>query len=248
MKKIIIASKNMGKLAELEAPLKALGFEVGLLPENYPDIVEDGHSFEENALIKARFVCKDLGMPALADDSGLCVDALEGDPGIYSARYAHGYRDVSIDVLPIKKESQDEKNNRKLLDKMQAFKGRERTCAFHCAMALVFPSGQNSKKSENVLYSKEKSSFGEDHERVNFLGHSKIAFDLAGQEIVVHEKWEGILLETPCGDNGFGYDPLFFDEELQCASAQMPKEVKMKRSHRGKALNALFDVLKKKKV
>ncbi len=91
MEKVIIATKNKGKLAELEEPLNAFGFCVETLPSGYPEIEENGESFEENALIKARYVCKDLKCIAIADDSGLCVDYLQGEPGIFSARYANDY-------------------------------------------------------------------------------------------------------------------------------------------------------------
>lgn len=228
MNTIIIASKNKGKLAELEAPLKDLGFTVKLLPDDYPDIVEDGNSFEENALIKAHFVCNDTGLPALADDSGICVDALQGGPGIFSARYARNYHD--LDKMPeqgqnviTKKESQDEKNIRKLLDQMQGITGKHRSCAFHCAMALVFPK-QNDIQDNTIMNTKRAQN----------------TITPLCKEIVVHEKWEGILLNAPQGDKGFGYDPIFFDEELLCSAAQLSKEVKMERSHRGKALRALF--------
>lgn len=197
MKTIILATKNKGKLAELEQPLRALGFNIEILPENYPDIPENGDTFEENARIKAQFVCDDLGLPALADDSGLSVEGLNGAPGIYSARYADDYENLSA-------ESNDAKNIRKILDMTKDFSYEKRACAFHCAMALVFPDGKN---------------------------------------IIVHETWEGRLLDTLEGVNGFGYDPIFFDEELKMSSAQMPKEVKMSRSHRAKALNSLLKAL-----
>ncbi len=204
MQRIIVATKNKGKLKELEGPLKDLGFTVETLPDDYADIVEDGTTFEENSLIKARFVCKDLNLAALADDSGLSVDALDGAPGIYSARYAHDYESLTLESGQI--ETQDCKNIRKLLDKTKDIPTEQRTCAFHCAMSLVFPNGK---------------------------------------EVVVHETWQGKLLFAPQGQNGFGYDPIFFDEELQLSAAELDKETKNQRSHRGKALRSLMEALKK---
>ena len=195
MEKVIIATKNKGKLAELEEPLNAFGFCVETLPFGYPEIEENGESFEENALIKARYVCKDLKCIAIADDSGLCVDYLQGEPGIFSARYANDYP-------LLEGETKDQANNRKLLDKMKNVPMEKRWCAFHCAMAAVFPDGK---------------------------------------EIIAHETWEGRLLFEERGKNGFGYDPLFFDEELKCTGAEMEKSVKMGRSHRAKALQAVIE-------
>ena len=198
MKKVVIATKNKGKLAELEAPLKELGFLVETLPYDYPEIEENGTSFEENALIKARFVCSDLHCIAIADDSGLCVDCLQGAPGIFSARYAQDYP-------LLEGETKDEANNRKLLDVMKDVPDEKRQCAFHCAMAVVFPDGK---------------------------------------EFVVHKTWEGRLLFEGHGQNGFGYDPLFFDEALQLTGAEMAKSVKMGRSHRAKALQAVIEMFR----
>lgn len=198
MKKVVIATKNKGKLAELEAPLKEFDFLVETLPPDYPEIEENGTSFEENALIKARYVCKDLHCIAIADDSGLCVDFLQGAPGIFSARYAQDYP-------LLEGETKDEANNRKLLDVMKDVPMEKRQCAFHCAMAVVFP---------------------------------------CGKEIVVHKTWEGRLLFAGRGQNGFGYDPLFFDEELQLTGAEMAKSVKMGRSHRAKALQAVLEIFR----
>lgn len=197
MEKTIIATKNKGKLAELEEPFKALGFAVETLPDNYPEIEENGTSFEENALIKARYVAKDLKCIAIADDSGIAVDALKGAPGIFSARYGNDY-----DLL--ENETKDQRNNRKLLDKMKDIPMDKRQCAFHCAMAAVFPNGR---------------------------------------EVVAHKTWQGKLLTEAHGTNGFGYDPLFFDEELNLTGAEMPKNIKMQRSHRAKALKALVQAM-----
>lgn len=198
MKKVIIATKNKGKLAELEEPLEELGFCVETLPADYPEIEENGTSFEENALIKARFVCRDLHCIAIADDSGLCVEYLNGAPGIFSARYANDYT-----LLP--GETKDQANNRKLLDIMQGVPMEKRQCAFHCAMVVVFPDGK---------------------------------------ELIAHKTWEGRLLFEERGKNGFGYDPLFLDEELQLTGAQMEKSVKMGRSHRAKALQAVIEAFR----
>ncbi len=198
MKKVIIATKNKGKLAELEAPLQELGFSVEILSADYPEIEENGASFEENALIKARFVSRDLNCIAIADDSGICVDYLDGNPGIFSARYANDYV-----LLP--GETKDQANNRKLLHLMRDVPMEKRQCAFHCAMAVVFPDGK---------------------------------------EIIAHKTWEGRLLFEARGTNGFGYDPLFLDEELQLTGAQMEKSVKMGRSHRAKALQAVIEAFR----
>lgn len=198
MEKVIIATKNKGKVAELEAPLRELGFAVETLPADYPEIEENGTSFEENALIKARFVAKDLNCIAIADDSGISVDWLDGAPGIFSARYANDYP-----LLP--GETKDQANNRKLLEKMKDVPQEKRRCAFHCAMAVVFPDGR---------------------------------------EFIAHKTWEGRLLTEPRGQNGFGYDPLFLDEELMLTGAEMEKSVKMGRSHRAKALKAVIEAFR----
>lgn len=198
MEKVIIATKNKGKVAELEAPLRELGFAVETLPADYPEIEENGTSFEENALIKARFVAKDMNCIAIADDSGISVDWLDGAPGIFSARYANDYP-----LLP--GETKDLANNRKLLDKMKDVPQEKRQCAFHCAMAVVFPDGK---------------------------------------EFIAHKTWEGRLLTEPRGQNGFGYDPLFLDEELMLTGAEMEKSVKMGRSHRAKALKAVIEAFR----
>lgn len=198
MEKVIIATKNKGKVAELEAPLRELGFAVETLPADYPEIEENGTSFEENALIKARFVAKDMNCIAIADDSGISVDWLDGAPGIFSARYANDYP-----LLP--GETKDQANNRKLLDKMKDVPQEKRQCAFHCAMAVVFPDGK---------------------------------------EFIAHKTWEGRLLTEPRGQNGFGYDPLFLDEELMLTGAEMEKSVKMQRSHRAKALKAVIEAFR----
>ncbi|MBO4318046.1 MAG: RdgB/HAM1 family non-canonical purine NTP pyrophosphatase [Mailhella sp.] len=132
MEKIVIASKNKGKIAEMRPVLENLGFEVCSLPDDFPEIAEEGGSFIENALIKASTAADALGMPAVADDSGLCVDVLEGAPGIYSARFSN-------DTEPLPGETADERNNRKLLKVLEGVE--DRAAAYFCAMALVYPEG-----------------------------------------------------------------------------------------------------------
>ncbi len=197
MKKIILASTNQGKIAELKKPLSELGFEIETLPSDFPEIIENGLTFSENAKIKAKAVAERLNLPAIADDSGLCVRALDFAPGIFSARYADDYPFLE-------NESKDQRNIRKILDKTKNI-DHDRQCAFHCAMAFISPSGH---------------------------------------EIIVEEKWEGILLKEAKGENGFGYDPIFFDEEMGLSAAQMDKKIKMSRSHRSKALHSLVEKLK----
>ena len=191
---LILATRNQGKVRELREPLARFGFDVQSLPEDFPEIEENGTTFEENALIKARAVANALGVAAAADDSGLEVDALGGAPGVYSARY-------SEDWPAVEGESKDERNNRKLLVELEGVPAEKRTARFRCCMALVIPGGE---------------------------------------EIVVSGAWEGNIGFKKAGANGFGYDPLFIDPELGITGAELTREAKMVRSHRGKALAKLL--------
>ena len=191
---LILATRNQGKVRELRDPLARFGFDVQSLPEDFPEIEENGTTFEENALIKARAVSEALGVAAAADDSGLEVDALGGAPGVYSARY-------SEDWPAVEGESKDERNNRKLLAELEGVPAEKRTARFRCCMALVIPGGE---------------------------------------EIVVSGAWEGSIGFKRAGANGFGYDPLFIDPELELTGAELTREAKMVRSHRGKALARLL--------
>ncbi|MBP3730299.1 MAG: RdgB/HAM1 family non-canonical purine NTP pyrophosphatase [Mailhella sp.] len=193
-KTVILATRNQGKVRELRTLLYEFGFDVQALPEDFPDIEETGATFEENALLKAHAVADMLGMPALADDSGLEVDALNGAPGVFSARYGN-------DIALLPGESKDERNNRKLLDRMEHVPDERRGARFRCCMAFVCP--------------------GED-------------------DMVACGSWEGSIARTPSGSNGFGYDPLFFDPELSMTGAEMTREQKTARSHRGKAVRSLL--------
>ena len=199
---LILATRNQGKVRELRDPLARFGFDVQSLPEDFPEIEENGTTFEENALIKARAVAEALGVAAAADDSGLEVDALGGAPGVYSARY-------SDDWPAVEGESKDERNNRKLLAELEGVPAEKRTARFRCCMALVIPGGE---------------------------------------EIVVSGAWEGSIGFKRAGSNGFGYDPLFIDPELELTGAELTREAKMVRSHRGKALSKLLAEVEERKL
>ena len=194
--KICAATGNAGKLRELRRILEAQGHEVvsqkelGITIE--PD--ETGTTFEENALIKARAVCAATGLVAVADDSGLEVDALDKGPGVYSARYSNDW-----ESLP--GESVDKRNMRKLLFELRDVPQARRSCRFVSCMVAVHPDGR---------------------------------------ELVVRGTWEGRILEEPLGENGFGYDPLFWDESIRKSAAQLTRDEKNARSHRGNALRALL--------
>ena len=199
---LILATRNQGKVRELRDPLARFGFDVQSLPEDFPEIEENGTTFEENALIKARAVAEALGVAAAADDSGLEVDALGGAPGVYSARY-------SDDWIAVEGESKDERNNRKLLAELEGVPAEKRTARFRCCMALVIPGGE---------------------------------------ELVVSGAWEGSIGFQRAGSNGFGYDPLFIDPELELTGAELTREAKMVRSHRGKALTKLLAEVEERKL
>ena len=191
---LVLATGNPGKLREIAAMLKPLGWSVRTQGEwDIPDAVEDGLSFIENALIKARHAARLTGLPSLADDSGLAVDALGGAPGIYSARYADG--------------AGDEANNRKLLEALADVPKAQRGAHFYCAMALVRSAGDPAP-------------------------------------LVAIGRWDGRIARQPSGGGGFGYDPLFLLPEEGCTSAELPAEVKNARSHRGRALRTMVQLMK----
>ncbi len=191
MNRIVLASSNQGKVRELQGLLAETGIQI--IPQSefcVPDADETGLSFIENAILKARHACRHTDLPALADDSGLEVDFLDGEPGIYSARYAgdHG---------------NDAANNTRLLGELDGVPEAERTARFRCAIAL--------------------------------LRHADDPMPL-----VVSGTWEGRILTAPRGEGGFGYDPLFFDPELDQSAAELDGETKNRHSHRGRALRALL--------
>jgi XTP/dITP diphosphohydrolase len=191
---LVLATGNRGKLAEMRSLLAGCGMEVRAQFEfDVPSVEETGLSFVENAILKARHACRHSGMPALADDSGLEVDALHGQPGIYSARFAGPDAD-------------DASNNRKLLELLRDVPDEQRSARFHCVIALLRHAGDP-------------------------------------MPLICSGTWHGHILRAPVGDNGFGYDPLFFVPEQQCSSAQLPAPLKNRLSHRGQALRALLAAL-----
>ena len=191
--KLIIASNNAHKLVEIKAILGGVFEEILSMGEAgiRHETVEDGSTFMENAEKKAREIMELSGCCALADDSGLCVDALDGAPGIFSARFSGTHGD-------------DKANNRLLLEKLRG--AADRKAHYVCAMALVRPDG-SAVRAEGYLH-----------------GH--------------------IGLEEQ-GDNGFGYDPLFYLPDYGCTVAQMPPEEKNRVSHRAEALHTLVEMLEK---
>lgn len=192
---LVIASGNAGKLRELQAMLQPLGWQIRSQDEwQIEEAEENGLSFIENALIKARHAAALCGLPALADDSGLVVEALGGAPGIRSARYAG---DVADDAT----------NNRKLLEALRGFSAEKRAAHFYCAMAFV----RNA--------------------------HDPAPLISIGQ-------WQGTILQAPRGSGGFGYDPLFWLDQQQCSSAELPAEEKNRLSHRGLALAGMVEQLR----
>ncbi len=190
--KFVLASRNPKKLREIQDILTQLGEEVCLQEEVGIEIEveETGTTFEENSLLKAQAVMRASGMPAIADDSGLCVDGLQGGPGVYSARY--GGPDL------------DDAGKCRLL--LSNLKGQSRKARFVSVVTCCFPNG-------DVLTSRGEC--------------------------------EGTIAFAPMGENGFGYDPVFFVPELKKTFAQLSEEEKNLISHRGKALTAFQAELKK---
>ena len=194
MTQIVLASNNQGKVREIGQMLAELQLEV--VPQstfNIEDAEETGLTFVENAIIKARHASAAAGMPAIADDSGLEVDALNGAPGIYSARYAG-------------KGASDEENLQTLLSELENIPEVERSARFQCLMV--------------------------------YMRHAQDPTPL-----ICQGTWEGIITLAPRGENGFGYDPVFFVPTHNCTSAQLAPEIKNQLSHRGQALRLLVEAL-----
>lgn len=193
MDKLVLASGNAGKLKELSSLLAPLGIEV--LPQsafNVSEAEEPHPSFVENAIAKARHAARATGLPALADDSGLCVDVLGGAPGVLSARFAG-------------EPKSDARNNALLLERLAGEPNRH--ARFYCALALV-------RHADDP------------------------------QPIIACGEWRGEILETPRGQGGFGYDPLFLVPDLDQTAAEIDHELKNVLSHRGKAMRQLLDRLR----
>lgn len=196
--RIIFATGNEHKMIEVRAILSDLGMEVISMKEAgiVADVEENGSSFEENALIKARAISQYTEDIVMADDSGLEVDYLNGEPGIYSARYLG--EDTSYDY-----------KNSVILERMQGVEGKDRSARFVCAIAAVVPQKDGSKK-----------------------------------EYVVRGTFEGEIAHASAGENGFGYDPIFYVPECGCTFAQLTPEEKNARSHRGEGLRLMREHLK----
>ena len=184
--KIVLASSNQGKLAEMREILGDAFELVAQTDLGIDDAEENATTFVENALIKAKNAARVSGLPALGDDSGLCVDALNGAPGLYSARYAGGHGNAAANIA-------------KLLDALRDVPETQRTAHFHCSIVLIAHSDDPAP-------------------------------------IIAEGRWHGRILDAPCGERGFGYDPVFFDPTLNQGAAELDAATKNRISHRGKAL------------
>lgn len=196
MDKLIFATSNANKMKEIREILKDVSGEILSMKEAGIDveIVEDGKTFEENALIKARAIRDLTGCLVLADDSGLEVDALNKEPGIYSARYMG--EDTSYDI-----------KNANLIERLNGLVDQERSARFVCVIAAAFPDGS---------------------------------------DVTCRGTIEGQIAYESAGENGFGYDPIFYVPEYRCTTAQLSPEQKNEISHRGKALRTMNEILKQR--
>lgn len=194
---IVLASGNAGKIREIQALLA----DHTIVPQsafNVADCEETGLTFVENAILKARNAARQSRLPAIADDSGLVVDALGGAPGVFSARYAGAG-------------ASDQDNIDKLLQALDGVPEPQRSARFICVMV--------------------------------FMEHADDPCPVIAQGI-----WEGRILTHSAGENGFGYDPVFWVPEQNCASAELPAAVKNSLSHRGKALKNLTALISAKET
>lgn len=192
--KLLLATSNRNKVAEMRELLKDMPAIEVLSAADFPEVIEspeDGSTFYDNARQKALHYAEATGLIALADDSGLVVDALDGRPGVHSSRYA----------------PTDQERIWKLLAEMNPVADGKRTARFMCAMVLAGPSGELAQTEGRL---------------------------------------EGHIAHVPAGSEGFGYDPVFFVDELNCTLAQVPRQKKNEISHRGRALRQMLEIIHKK--
>lgn len=195
MKKVVLATGNAGKVRELASLLADFGLDVVAQTELGVDSADEtGLTFIENAILKARHAAQITGLSAIADDSGLAVDALGGAPGIYSARYAG-------------EEATDQQNLEKLLVALKDVPDAQRQAQFHCVLV--------------------------------YLRHAEDPTPL-----VFHGSWDGIIIRTPAGEGGFGYDPIFYVPSEGKTASQLSREEKSAISHRGQALKLLLEAMR----
>ncbi len=190
---IVLATTNEGKTREFQKLMEGFPIDIKNLSDfgPIPEVIEDGETFDDNAYKKASFTAKVLGYPAMADDSGLCVEALDGAPGVYSARYAG-------------ENATDADNVAKMLEALKDHENRN--AAFKCVISIAVP---------------------------------------AGAALTYEGECQGVITREPSGDNGFGYDPLFFYPEFNKTFAQLTIEEKGRVSHRGLALQQVADEMDK---
>ncbi len=191
----VLASSNNGKIAEIQDLLMDLPIVLTKQSDiDIDEIEETGTTFVENAIIKARHAAQISGLPAIADDSGLTIDALDGAPGVFSARYAG-------------RNATDEDRINKVLEELVDVPDEERSAAFHCVTVLM------------------------EHEN-----------DPA--PLICHGIWGGVILRAPVGDQGFGYDPIFYVPEYDCSAAELEPGLKNQISHRGIALQQFAEIIR----
>jgi XTP/dITP diphosphohydrolase len=192
--KIVLASNNAGKIRELKSLLQQLP--IDLIPQSdlgVKEVEETGLTFIENALIKARHAARLTGLPTIADDSGLAVDALNGAPGIYSARFAGPKANAKDNI-------------NKLLHDLHDIPDERRSASFHCVLVFM------SRATDPI-------------------------------PLVCNSEWSGMILHAPQGEEGFGYDPIFYVPSEKKSAAALSLAIKNKISHRGKAMQALLGML-----
>lgn len=225
--KCLLASSNRHKAEEFSAAFKTLGISLDAAPYGL-DVVEDGLSFLENAAIKARAYAAAFGQNALADDSGLSVDALNGAPGIYSARYAEAAEGEDATAA----------NNKKLIAELRDVPAAKRTAYFTCALCLVLvdPIDLAPFKKQPCRQVGWRFWDAKGQEIVRIEGDGNVLPTLSRAEFSLEAHAYGHILLAPQGEGGFGYDPLFYSTECGTTFAKLSKEQKLAVSHRGKAI------------
>ena len=237
--KLLIATHNKGKLEEFRRMFYGTGLEIigaGDLDFPLTDPDETGCTFAENAEIKAASAVRETGTAAVGDDSGLCVDYLNGLPGIYSARYATLPPDIDLD------ENRTAANNRKLLRALKDVPESQRTAHFCCALCLVIAEPNDIQKRYTPSINEEYIQFYDECDRGIFRKDNRLS-DVVRAEICILGKAYGHILTAAAGSGGFGYDPLFYSDEAHCTFAELTKEQKLTVSHRGQAIKILRNLL-----